>query len=74
MIDKVYERATSPRVSDKKQHLGSPELYMVLPRVEKEQILPHLVKDESLADMTPVLLLGRRREMKKYDERDADGD
>lgn len=47
---------------------------MVLSRVEEEQVLPHLVEDQSLADVTPVLLLGRRREMKKDDEGDADRD
>ena len=74
MIDKVYQGATSPGVSDKKQHLGPPELHMVFPGVEEEQVLPHLVEDQSLADVTPVLLLGRRREMKKDDEGDADRD
>ena len=73
MVDKMDQGTRRPRVSDKKQHLGPPELDMVLPRVEEEQILSHLVEDESLADVAPVLLLGRRCEMKKDDESDADG-
>ena len=73
MIDKMDQGTTRPWVSHKKQHLWSPELDMVLPWVEEEQILSHLVEDESLADVAPVLLLGRRREMKKNDESDADG-
>ena len=42
---------------------------MVLPWVEEEQILSHLVEDESLADVSPVLLIDRGEEV----EEDHDG-
>ena len=68
------QRATCPRVSDKKKHLRPPELDVILPRVEEKQILAHLMEDEGLADVAPVFLLCRRREMKQDNERDAGGD
>lgn len=42
VIDKVDEAGTAPWVLHHQQHLWAPELDMVLPHVQHQQVLPHL--------------------------------
>lgn len=42
VVDEVNEAGTAPRVLHHQQHLWAPELDVVLPHIQHQQVLPHL--------------------------------
>ena len=48
-VDKLYQRAGRGGIINQQQHLRSPELDVLLPNVQQQQIFSHLMEDQGLS-------------------------